>query len=184
MLNVGGNYGTSNNTGNRITGLAKTAINSTISNVYAELNTGDSIAPSRNWAISLIQDSPNLDNGYLMLENVVVKNNDAFASLTVDAGWYTVGALFYTDSGRAFDTRDDYMKNVYVIAPKTFGADNSGYVAMASGSEQATFASNDTESKNAVDALITNNTFYQFANATRYNTTFDFVEGLAWENFR
>ena len=182
VLNVGGNYGTSNNTGNRITGLAKTAINSTISNVYAELNTGADIAPSRNWAISLIQDSPNLDNGYLMLENVVVKNNDAFASLTVDSGWYTVGALFYTDSGRAFDTRDDYMKNVYVIAPKTFGADNSGYVAMASGSEQATFASNDTESKNAVDALITNNTFYQFANATRYNTTFDFVKGLAWEN--
>ncbi len=182
VLYIGGNNSTANNTGNRPTGLAQTALNSTVSNVYAELKPGTGLLTNREWAISLITKAPKLVDGYLMLENVVVVNNDDFANLKVNTAWYTVGALFYEDAGRAYTNRDEYMKNVFVIAPKAFGSDHSGYVAMASGTALSTFASNDTDSKEAVDELLTNNAFYQFQNVTRYATVKAFVDGKAWEN--
>ncbi len=182
ILTVGGYNSSMDNSGLRPTGLAQTALNTTISNVYAELNAGANLKSNRSYAISLIMKAPKLNDGYLKTQNVVVMNNDNFDNITVDA-WYTAGALFYEDAGRVYADRDEYMTNVFVIAPKTFGVDNSGYVAMASGTKQSTFASNDTDSKEAVDELLTDNdTFYQFANATRYSTVKDFVESLAWEN--
>lgn len=166
-------------------GLAYSAAGGTaISNVYAELNcgTGLTAASGRDWGLSLIVNILDSNSyGYVKTENIVVVNNDDFTNLTVNTARYATGALFYADSARHRD-RDSYMSNVFVIAPKTFGNDNSGYVAMASGTHLSTFASNDTDSKNAVDSLLANNTFYQYKNATRYDSVAEFVKSFAWEN--
>ena len=180
VFNIGGNSSSLNNSGFRPTGLAYTALNSTISNVYAELNVGTGLASGREWAVTLVMNAPNLNSGYLNLENVVVVNNDDFANLTVKTEWCSTGALFYADSGRAFNTRDKYMTNVFVVAPKTFGANNSGYVAMASGTAQASFASNDMDSKQAVDDMFTT-PVYTLA-ATRYSTVQEFVSSNVWKD--
>lgn len=183
VLTVGGYNSSMDNSGLRPTGLAQTAINTTISNVYAELNAGTGLRSNRVYAISLIMRAPKLDDGYLKTKNLVVVNNDDFANIAVDSTWYTASALFYEDAGRAYSNRDEYMENVFVVAPKKFGSDNSGYVAMASGTPNSTFASNDEDSKNAVQAKMASGTkLYQFANVTRYSTVKAFVESLAWEN--
>lgn len=184
VLNVSG---TTSNSGYNPTGLAwKTLGETTISNVYAELNpaNGLTVASGRTWALSLISNVSNFGEGHLTTENVVVVNNDNFDTLSSASTYCIGGALFYADASRGSseEARDEYMTNVFVIAPERLGENQDGhYVPMASGQAQQTFASNDGAGKAyaQTNAGSTQNTY---ANVTRYSTVKAFVESLAWEN--
>lgn len=169
--------GTTSNYGYNPTALAYEANNSTVSNVYAELNpaTGLTSADSRTWALSLISKA----SKELKTENVVVVNNDDFANLKANTtSHWVAGALFYVDAGRNSGVRDNYMQNVFVIAPEKLG--NGYYVAMSGGTAQQTFASNDEAGK-ADAGSKTGATQYTYGNVKRYASVQAFVDSKAWE---
>ena len=176
VLNIGG---ITNGYGYNPTGLAYYATDTTISNVYAELNanSGLTAANSRTWALSLISNLPTLTEGYIKLENVVVVNNDDFTNLSANTEKHWVsGALFYNDNGRkSAASRSQYMQNVFVVAPEKLG--NGYYVPMAGGTTQQVFAINDTTGK--ADATEkTGVTQFAYDNVTRYAT----IEALCESN--
>ena len=168
VLNISG---ITNGLGYNPTGLAYHAIDTTITDVYAELNvaTGLTNASGRTWALSLISNIPTLNDGYIMMQNVVVVNNDDFANLNANTEKHWVGgALFYNDNGRkSAASRAESIKNVFVIAPEQLG--NGYYIPMAGGTVQQVFANNDAIGKeNATEK--TGQTQYLYDYVTRYAT--------------
>ena len=168
VLNISG---ITNGLGYNPTGLAYHAIDTTITDVYAELNvaTGLTNASGRTWALSLISNIPTLNDGYIMMQNVVVVNNDDFANLNANTEKHWVGgALFFNDNGRkSAASRAESIKNVFVIAPEQLG--NGYYIPMAGGTVQQVFAINDTTGQ-ANAAEKTEQTQYLYDYVTRYAT--------------
>ena len=159
----------------------------TMSNVYAELNPveGFTAASGRTWSVALMMNASTA----LKMENVVVVNNDKLADLKTDGAWVG-GALIFADAARTSDYRDDYRKNVFVIAPEKLNTvDSEGnpyYIPMSGGTYGQAFAGNTPAEALSLAASRTPegkvNTQYQFSLVTRYDTVSAFVKSFAWEN--
>lgn len=155
-----------------------------ISNVYAELNPAENLNKNAStpYALSLISNGSTA----VSLNNVVVVNNEDFASLQASSSGWVAGALFYADTARANTVRDEIRKNVFVIAPETLGTlDDEGkpyYVPMSGGTAQQGFASNDTAGAEDASNRTGNDSQCIYASVTRYSDMKAFVEGLAWQN--
>ena len=164
-------------------GLAYKSSNSTISNIYAELNIGNNVtaANNRNWALALLVDGGTTTK----IENAVVVNNDNFETLRGNTTSHWLGgALIYADGARTSNVRNTHRTNIYLIAPERIGNATNGYgyyVPLSGGTTGQGFASNDTVGM-ADAATKTGKTQYLYENVTRYNTTFNFVDSLVWEN--